>query len=287
MNYWLLAILCVVCYFIGNISFGRIVTKSQNKDIDITKKGSGNPGATNVFRNVSRKSGYITLLLDALKGVVSALIGLFVFGYGTIEGLIGLYACGLFAIVGHIFPVIFKFKGGKGAATMIGVFAVAHPLVMLVVFVLAFLFVWFFKYVSVASLLIVTVMVIYQNLILTEPNLVISFLTFAIFLLTWFAHRSNIERLLRGKETETNIKKKIFKDKKWQEKLDKKAEEKAEKVEFKHEKKEEKAEIKAEIKEAKAEIKQVKKQIKIVKKNSKQSRQKSSKYKTKKQNKKN
>ena len=56
MNYWLLAILCVVCYFIGNISFGRIVTKSQNKDIDITKKGSGNPGATNVFRNVSRKS---------------------------------------------------------------------------------------------------------------------------------------------------------------------------------------------------------------------------------------
>ncbi len=271
MNFWLLAILLLASYFIGNISFGRIIARSKN--IDITKKGSGNPGATNMFRNISRKVGYLTLFLDALKGAIPALVGLLVFGINTTDGLIGLYACGLAAIVGHIFPVIYKFKGGKGAATMIGVFTVAQPLAMLIVFLLAFIYVWFFKYVSVASLLIATVMVVWQNLSMKEPNLAISLMTFAIFLLTWFAHRSNIERLLKGKETATNIKKKIFKDKKWQQKLEEKAEEKAEKVEIKHEKKEEKAElkeqkaeIKAEIKEVKAEIKQAKKQIKIVKK---------------------
>lgn len=264
MIYWLLAILVVVSYFIGNISFGKILSRSVS--LDITKIGSGNPGATNVYRNISSKMGYKVLLLDMLKGIVAALMGLLVFGVGTMEGLIGLYACGLGAIVGHIFPVIYKFKGGKGVATMIGVFVVAQPIPMLIVFVLAFFFVWFFKYLSVASLLIVTLMVIWQNITLDIPNLAISLMTFAIFLLTWFSHRSNIERLLRGKETATNIQKKIFKDKKYQQKLEEKAEEKAEKIEIKYEKSEEKAEIKSEIKEAKAEIKQVKKQIKQVRK---------------------
>ncbi len=264
MIYWLLAILVVVSYFIGNISFGKILSRSVS--LDITKIGSGNPGATNVYRNISSKMGYKVLLLDMLKGIVAALMGLLVFGVETMEGLIGLYACGLGAIVGHIFPVIYKFKGGKGVATMIGVFVVAQPIPMLIVFVLAFFFVWFFKYLSVASLLIVTLMVIWQNITLDIPNLAISLMTFAIFLLTWFSHRSNIERLLRGKETATNIQKKIFKDKKYQQKLEEKAEEKAEKIEIKYEKSEEKAEIKSEIKEAKAEIKQVKKQIKQVRK---------------------
>jgi len=271
MNYWLLAILVLVSYFIGNISFAKILARKQK--IDITKKGSGNPGATNMYRNVGPKLGYLTLLLDLLKGLSASLMGLLVFGAGTIEGLIGLYACGLSAIVGHIFPVIYKFKGGKGAATMLGVFAVAQPIPMLIVFILGFIFVWFFQYVSVASLLFVTIMVIYQNLTLTPPNLAISLMTFAIFLLIWFVHRSNIERLLKGKETATNIKQKIFKDKKYQQKLEEKAEEKAEKTEIKYEKaeekaelKQEKAEIKSEIKEAKAEIKVAKKQIKQVRK---------------------
>lgn len=271
MDYWLLAILVVVSYFIGNISFARIVAKKQN--VDITKQGSGNPGATNIYRNIGAKYGWITLLLDMFKGGIPALVGYLVFGIGTTEGLIGLYACGLGAIVGHDFPVIYKFKGGKGAASMIGVFIVAMPIPMLVAFIIAFLYVWFFKYLSVASLMIATAMVIWQNLILGTPNLAISLMTFAIFLLTWFVHRANIERLLKGKETATNIKKKIFKDKKYQQKLEEKAEEKAEKIEEKFEKseekaelKQEKAEIKAEIKEAKTEIKEAKKQIKQVRK---------------------
>ena len=268
MIFWLLAIMVVCSYFIGSISFGRILAKS--KHIDITKKGSGNPGATNMFRNIGAGIGFLTLFLDALKGVVTSLAGLLVFGINTMDGLIALYSCGLGAVVGHMFPIYYKFKGGKSAATMIGVFLVSQPIPMLIAFVLAFVYVWFFQYVSVASLLIVTSMVLYQNLTMTEPNLTISLLTFAIFLLIWFAHRSNIERLLKGKETATNIQKKLFKDKKRREKLEIKQEEKAERVEHKFEKKEEKQEIK----EAMNEIKEEKKQIKTALKNMKSTEKK-------------
>lgn len=280
MNFWLLAIFVVVSYFVGNISFGRILAKKNN--VDITSKGSGNPGATNVFRNVSRKTGWLVLLLDALKGIIPSLTALCVFGYGTTEGIIALYSCGLAAVVGHIFPVVFKFKGGKGVSTVIGVFLVAQPIPMLVLFFLAFWFVWFFKYLSLASLLIVSVMVVWQNLVyitytpfeiglLSEPNLAIALLTLALFLLVWYAHRSNIERLLRGKETKTNITKKLEKDTLKFQKQSEKALEHAEKVEIKYEKEE----AKAEIKEAKQELKAEKKEIKSVKKHMvKQTKQK-------------
>ena len=263
MNFWLLAIMIVCSYFVGAISFGRILAKT--KHIDITKKGSGNPGATNMFRNVGAGIGFLTLFLDASKGVVAALSGYLVFGINTLEGLIALYACGLGAVVGHMFPIYYKFKGGKSAATMIGVFLVAQPIPVLIAFVIAFIYVWIFKYVSVASMLIVTSMVIYQNATMEEPNLVISLLTFAIFLLIWYAHRSNIERLLRGKETPTNIQKKLFKDKKRKEKLEIKQEAKAEKVEHKFERREEKQEIKDAINEIKEEKKQIKSALKTVK----------------------
>lgn len=263
MNFWLLAIMVVCSYFVGSISFGRILAKSRH--VDITKQGSGNPGATNMFRNVGAGIGFLTLLLDALKGVVSALAGYLVFGINTMDGLIALYSCGLGAILGHMFPIYHKFKGGKSAATMIGVFLVSQPVAMAIAFVVAFIFVWIFKYVSVASMLIVTSMVIVQNLTMDEPNLVISLLTFAIFLLIWFAHRSNIERLLKGKETPTNIQKKLFKDKKRKEKLDIKQEAKAERVEHRFEKKEEKQEIKTAMNEIKEERKQIKTALKNVK----------------------
>ena len=282
MNLWLLAILVVASYFLGNISFGRILA-SKHK-VDITKKGSGNPGATNVFRNVSRKTGWLVLFLDSLKGIIPSLVGLLVFGIGTTEGTIALYSCGLGAVVGHIFPVLFKFKGGKGVSTVMGVFLVAQPLPMLVLFVLAFCFVWLFKYLSLASLFIVSIMVIWQNLfyvsyspfeigLITEPNLVIALLTLSLFLLVWYAHRSNIERLLQGKETKTNISKKLEKDEQFVQKQNEKALEHAKKVEIKYEKeevkaelKEAKAEINAELKEAKQGLKKERKEIKSTKK---------------------
>ena len=248
MNYWLLAILCVVSYFIGNINFGKIIARSKN--VDLSKKGSGNLGATNMYRNLGAKLGYLTLLLDAIKGIATALTGYLVFGGGEVypDGLIGLYACGLSAVVGHIFPVIYKFKGGKGISTTLGVFLVAQPIVTIVTFVLCFILVWFVKYVSLASLILVTVSVVWQNIFLPEPNLTITLLTFAIFALTWFAHRSNIERLLQGKERETNIQAKLKRDKKRREKYELKQEKAQEKAQEKSEQKQEKQEQKEERK---------------------------------------
>lgn len=258
MLYWLLAILIVVSYFIGNINFGKLIAKSKN--VDLTKKGSGNLGATNVYRNLGAKLGYITMLLDALKGVIPSLTGYLVFGGSAVypDGLIGLYACGLAAVIGHIFPVINKFKGGKGISTTLGVFLVSQPLVMLVTFIVCFVLVWFVKYVSLASLILVTVAVVWQNVFLPEPNLAISLLTFAIFALTWFAHRSNIERLIIGKERETNIKTKIKRDQKKHEKMEQKQEQRQVKQEIKLELKQEKQTIK-DIKQAnKVQLKQAK-----------------------------
>ena len=251
MTYWLLAIMVVISYFIGNVNFGKILSKSKN--VDLTKRGSGNLGATNMYRTLGAKMGYLTLLLDALKGIVVSLAGYFVFGGigGYPDNLIGLYSCGLAAIIGHIFPVINKFKGGKGISTTMGVFIVAQPVVTIITFVVCFVLVWFVKYVSLASLILVTVGVVAQNLMLPEPNITISLLTFAIFVLTWFAHRKNIERLIIGKENETNIKVKIKRDQKKQQvailkqeikeaKIEEKQEIKAEKLVHKHEKKEKK-----------------------------------------------
>ena len=278
MVYWLLAIMVVVSYFVGNINFARILSRS--KKVDITKQSSGNPGATNMYRTFGPKLGYLTLLLDAIKGAIAALLGLYVIGHGNLnstEALIGIYGCGLAAMIGHCFPIIYKFKGGKGVSTMIGVFAVSMPLVVLICFILGFIFVFFFKYLSVVSLLMATVFVIYQNLTLPEPNLAIALLTFFIWVLTWWAHRSNIARLIVGKENPTNIGKKIRRDRISQQKRNEQKEVVAEKIEEKIEKKEEKAEQKEEKKEQKAEKKAVKKVAKVAKKSVKKRYKKSKK----------
>ena len=260
MVYWLLAVVVVISYFVGNINFARILSKHKN--VDITKQSSGNPGATNMYRTFGPKLGYLTLFLDAVKGVIAACIGLFALGHSYFppdtDGLIGIYACGLAAMIGHCFPIIYGFKGGKGVSTMIGVFLVSQPLVVVICFALAFVFVFFFKYLSVASLLMATVFVLYQNLTMAEPNLTIALLTFAIWILTWWAHRTNIERLLLGKENPTNIGKKIRKDQAQQQKREILQDQKAERIEERIEKREEKAEERQEKKEQKLEKKSVK-----------------------------
>ena len=170
------------------------------------------------------------------------------------------------AIIGHIFPVIYKFKGGKGISTTIGVFLVSQPLVTLITFVFCFVLVWYVKYVSLASLILVTVGVVVQNLMLPEPNLTITLLTFAIFVLTWFAHRKNIERLIVGKENETNIKLKVMRDQKKLVRLAVRQEQIEAKSEIKNELKQEKIIYKTEKKEHKTKYKLNKKSIKNEKK---------------------
>ena len=149
-------LLILVSYFIGNISWARILSKKNNGDI--TKSGSGNPGSMNMLRTYGAKLGVMTLVLDTIKGVIPALGGMLLFKYTGLNQNVGLYVAGLSAVLGHMFPAIYKFKGGKGVATSMGVFMVANPLWLLIAFVVGFVYVWLFDYGSVASLFIVAFM---------------------------------------------------------------------------------------------------------------------------------
>ena len=147
MQITLLIAVIIFSYLLGNISWARII--ASRKHIDITKQGSGNPGATNTLRTLGGKAGVTVFLLDIIKGVIPALVGVLLFGgyastnvpllvTGTNESYLALYLCGLAAVLGHTLPAIYKFRGGKGIATMFGVFLVAQPILSIVVFAICF-----------------------------------------------------------------------------------------------------------------------------------------------------
>lgn len=208
MVWWHILIIAICSYLFGNISFARMISSSQKQDI--TKLGSGNPGSTNILRNFGLKFGLFNLFLDILKGVVPCLVVWLV-----TKNLTYLYIAGVSAIIGHIFPVFFKFRGGKGIATMLGVFMVADPLVTSIVIVLATICWLLFKYGSLASFLCVTSLTVYEGIAVKSmenpDRIVISMLLFAIFCLTWFMHRSNIKRLILGKESKVDLLKSVKK----------------------------------------------------------------------------
>lgn len=209
MKWWHFLIIIVVSYFVGNISFSRMFGKIKHKDI--TKLGSGNAGSTNVLRNFGFKFGVLNLCLDILKGFIPSIAFYYVFG----ENIIYLYTAGISVMLGHIFPVIYKFKGGKGIASMLGIFLAADPIITLIVIGTAAL-VWFlFKYGSVASFVCVTALTVIEGVkaksLESPQNLIVSLMLFFIFCLTWFMHRSNIERLLCGRESKVSLLKSIQK----------------------------------------------------------------------------
>ena len=257
----------IVSYFIGNISWARILSKKQNSDI--TKSGSGNPGTMNMLRTHGVGLAFATLILDVLKGLVPSLAGFLLFKYTGLNEDIGLYLAGLSAVIGHMWPIVHKFKGGKGVATTLGVFMVANPLWLLVAFVAGFLYVWFFDYGSVASLFIVAFMSImqgYNNGVKYSAeqttHLVVNLLIFAIFTLVWVAHRANIVRLLIGKENKANLQKSFKKKFKTIKKEEAKTEYIEQKSELKQEFKKLKAEYKKDVKQKKRELKKQYKEIK-------------------------
>lgn len=239
-------LVAVIAYFMGNVSFARIFSKLKHGDI--TKSGSGNPGTMNMLRTYGFKLGLLTLICDIVKGVVPALISQFLFGFGTYYGTVALYLSGVFVILGHNYPVFYHFKGGKGIACILGVFMVDDPLWVLVFIVFAFFALLILDYGSVVTLTIVSALIIIEGL-QNYGNIAVSVLLFIIFLLIWFAHRSNIRRLLVGKENKANLQKSLKK------KFSKKQ------AEIKSEYKQEKSEIKAEYKIEKEKVKDDKQKI--------------------------
>ncbi len=207
-------IIVLICsYFLGNITFARQLSRAVNDDI--TARGSGNPGTMNMMRTYGPKLGFLTLLLDALKGFVSCLCAYFIFG-GKDGGQLSVlmeYVAGVCCFLGHIYPVIYKFKGGKGVATAAGIGLCINPLLMLGIGVFYFLFLLLCQMAGLTSMVSVAVFVAIQTIILCLKGYYWCLIPlYFILVFVVFAHRANIVRMIKGTENKMGIRK-IFKKK--------------------------------------------------------------------------
>ena len=205
--------LAICSYLLGSVLFAKIISRTQ-KD-DITKHDSGNPGTMNMLRTHGVILGFCTFVLDALKGVVSALAGYLIFG-GADGGLIArvaIYFGGMFAVLGHMFPIYFKFKGGKGVATASGIAFVAHPIVGSILLACYIVSLVLIKIGSLSSLLIaLSYLIIDTVMLIMEGNFWgLGIVYFVVALIVW-AHRANIKRLINKNENVIDLNAAVQKD---------------------------------------------------------------------------
>ncbi len=198
----------ILGYLAGSLSFAVIVSRLMGLK-DPRTFGSRNPGATNVLRSGSKAAAAITLLLDGLKGLVPVLlVKLFGKPYGLEEGTMALV--GLGAFLGHLWPVYFHFKGGKGVATFIGVVFGFNWLLGLATAATWLVIAGFFRYSSLASLVSAVFALAYYLLgdrVAWYVDATVAIVLFAMGALLFYRHRENIVRLLKGQESRLGAKK--------------------------------------------------------------------------------
>ena len=179
-------------YFIGSLPFGLLLTKVAGLG-DIRSIGSGNIGSTNVLRTGRKDLALLTLILDGGKGAAAVLIALYFFGPD-----IALMA-GLGSVIGHMFPIWLRFKGGKGVATTLGVVLALHYLVGVAACLTWLVVAALFRYSSLSALLATAAMPVFSWFIGHDLQLVE--MTGLLALLVWSRHHENIRRLLKGEES--------------------------------------------------------------------------------------
>jgi acyl phosphate:glycerol-3-phosphate acyltransferase len=191
----------IAAYLLGSLSFAVIVSRAMGLP-DPRTFGSKNPGATNVLRTGSRTAAVVTLLLDALKGYLPVLlVKLYGKPYGLEEGTMALV--GMAAFLGHLYPVFFKFEGGKGVATALGVVFGIDWLLGSATGATWLIIAFFFRYASLASLVAAAFAPVYYLFgdrlqWYSEKSILFTLFIMALFLA--IRHRENIERLVQGKE---------------------------------------------------------------------------------------
>ncbi len=208
-------IVAIVAYLLGSISFSVIISKKM-AGFDVREKGSGNAGSTNVLRTVGKKAAIITLICDVLKGVIAILIA-FLVGkmVSGLDNALLIQLAGVFVILGHTFPVFFRFRGGKGVATALGVLLMTNWQVGLICLVFALILIALTRMVSVGSiaaaiLFPVLVLFIDQNYIVSTSgwdNWSYFIYSVIVALLVIFNHRENLKRLFSGTESTISFKK--------------------------------------------------------------------------------
>ena len=200
-------VLCVFAYLYGSVNNAVIISVLAKKDI--RKLGSGNPGTMNMFRSLGFWYGLLTLVLDALKGVIPSLLG------SLLLGKLGLYVCATLSILGHIFPVYYKFRGGKGVATTIGVCFVLNWWITLISFALGVLSIVITKLGFLGSFIILGLPCVFESVMCFIGGDVIGgVILIVLYALIILMHRKNLVRFFTGKENKTYLFAKFFKNKK-------------------------------------------------------------------------
>jgi acyl phosphate:glycerol-3-phosphate acyltransferase len=187
----------VASYLVGSLSFAVIISRAMGL-ADPRSYGSGNPGATNVLRSGNRAAAVITLALDALKGYVPVVAAFLLaprFGWGNAT----IALCGMAAFAGHLWPLFFKFQGGKGVATAAGVLFGFNPLLGLATLATWVIIAAFFRYSSLASLAAAAFAPFYQLLIWDADSFALAIIVMSL-LLVW-RHEGNIRKLIAGTES--------------------------------------------------------------------------------------
>jgi glycerol-3-phosphate acyltransferase PlsY len=187
------SILLLCSYCIGSIPSGLLLAKAFG-GVDIRTKGSGNIGATNVYRTLGRKIGILTLVGDCLKGLLPVLAAKALHLPDEWVALIGLAA-----FLGHIFPLFLRFKGGKGVATALGVFLATSPLAILGALAIFVIVLMSWRYVSLASITAAAFMPLFTTLMYRNPIFVAMSIVISVIVI--LKHHENIKRLRNGTES--------------------------------------------------------------------------------------
>lgn len=193
----ILPLCAIVSYLIGNFSPASIIGKIYN--IDIRKEGSGNPGTTNVLRTLGAKAALMTLLIDISKGVIPVIIAK-LYGNEMLE-----YVCGTAVFFGHIWPILYRFRGGKGIATGFGIILAIDYRCGLICLVCAVLVAFITNRMSCGS--IVAAMALPVMFFFLHRSYIVW--AIGICLIVIFKHRANIKRLIEGTEPEIGFLKKL------------------------------------------------------------------------------
>ena len=208
-------IVAIMAYLIGSVNFSIIISKKM-AGFDVREKGSGNAGTTNVLRTVGKKAAALTLLCDILKGIVPVLLAILI---GTVANKLNAnirvdylaQVAGIATVIGHTFPIFFKFKGGKGVASSLGLILIINWQIGLICLVFALLVMAVTRMVSLGS---ITAAILFAILILFGVSsqfyiVAGNYIAFGIVLaaVVIFNHRSNIKRILEGTENKLSLKK--------------------------------------------------------------------------------
>lgn len=198
-------LVALVAYLIGSINFAIIFSK-KFAGFDVREKGSKNAGTTNVLRTVGKGAAALTLICDILKGVVAVLIAMLAANiWKDTDTVVLKYLAGLFAIIGHTFPVYYGFKGGKGVATSLGVLLIVNPQIGIICLSFALIIMIATRLVSLGSILAATLFPILT--IFMTDNFGGKVISILIGVLVIFNHRTNIKRLKDGTENKLSFKK--------------------------------------------------------------------------------